>query len=407
MRAMEIRISYSPHRYQKKFHESGARLRLMLAGIRGGKTIAGVMEGIMVSLGGWKTFGTPNVGCVVSPTYPMLRDVVLVEFFRFMPKEVIESFNRSEMTATLVNGSKILFRSADHPDRLRGLDLHWFHFDECAMAKKEAHDILMGRISQKRGCGWYTTTPKGYNWVYEELYKPWENGDKDIDVIQFRSIDNPYYPPEEIEKLKKKYTDEFYMQELEAKFVLYSGLVYKDFARTVHVIDEVPYSKIKYYLAGVDWGYTNPAVILVIGVDGEDNFYVVREYYEEGKVIDEIIEAGMRLKGKYGIEAFYCDPSEPAYIEQFKQNGLNAKEGENSIRAGINKVSELLRHRKLFVYSKCINLIREFESYSYPETKDEKQPDEIPLKLNDHALDALRYACMSERMGGCLLEVLE
>lgn len=399
---MKIKIKYQPHEHQKKFHNSKAKLRLLLAGIRGGKTIAGVIEGITLALEGWDTFGVPNVGCMVAPTYAMLRDVVLVEFFKFIPRELILSFNKSEMTANLINGSKIMFRSADQPDRLRGLDLHWFEFDECAMAKKLAHDILLGRISQKRGCGFYTTTPKGYNWVYEELYKPWENGDKDIEVIQFRSLDNPYYPPEEIEKLKNKYNTEFFMQELEAKFVLYSGLVYKDFARTIHTVKEIPYDKIKQYIAGVDWGYTNPSCILVIGIDGENNFYIVREYFEQNKVIDDIIDAGVRLKQKFPIEGFYCDPSEPAYIQQFKSAGLNAKEAENDIRPGINKVTELLRTKKLFISDKCVNLIREFETYSYPETKDEKQPEEVPLKMNDHAMDALRYACMSERVGDVL-----
>jgi len=374
-----------------------------LAGIRGGKTIAGVIEGITISLEGWGNFGIPNVGCIVAPTYPMLRDVVLVEFFKYIPNELIEEFNKSEMIVKLNNGSKILFRSADQPDRLRGLDLHWFHFDECAIAKKEANDILMGRISQKEGCGFYTTTPKGYNWVYEELYKRWENGDNDIDVIQFKSIDNPYYPPKEIENLKNKYTTEFYMQELEAKFVLYSGLVYKDFNRISHVIDAIPYNKIKRYVAGIDWGYTNPSCILVMGIDGEDNCYVVKEFYDSGKVIDDLIEIAIQLKQEFNIIAFYCDPSEPSYIEQFRKVGLNAKEGNNEIRPGINKITELIKTKKLFVFSNCINLIREFESYSYPEIKDEKQPQEIPLKLNDHSMDALRYVCMSERKGSSFM----
>ena len=374
-----------------------------MAGIRGGKTIAGVIEGITISLEGWGNFGIPNVGCIVAPTYPMLRDVVLVEFFKYIPNELIEEFNKSEMIVKLNNGSKILFRSADQPDRLRGLDLHWFHFDECAIAKKEANDILMGRISQKEGCGFYTTTPKGYNWVYEELYKRWENGDNDIDVIQFKSIDNPYYPPKEIENLKNKYTTEFYMQELEAKFVLYSGLVYKDFNRISHVIDAIPYNKIKRYVAGIDWGYTNPSCILVMGIDGEDNCYVVKEFYDSGKVIDDLIEIAIQLKQEFNIIAFYCDPSEPSYIEQFRKVGLNAKEGNNEIRPGINKITELIKTKKLFVFSNCTNLIREFESYSYPEIKDEKQPQEIPLKLNDHSMDALRYVCMSERKGSSFM----
>jgi hypothetical protein len=33
----------------------------------------------------------------------------------------------------------------------------------------------------------------------------------------------------------------------------------------------------------------------------------------------------------------------------------------------------------------------EMESYKYPEEKPDRNPDEQPVKDNDHALDALRY----------------
>ena len=41
-----------------------------------------------------------------------------------------------------------------------------------------------------------------------------------------------------------------------------------------------------------------------------------------------------------------------------------------------------------------MNLISEFETYTYPDKKPEKNEYEDPIKENDHALDALRYAIM-------------
>ena len=46
------------------------------------------------------------------------------------------------------------------------------------------------------------------------------------------------------------------------------------------------------------------------------------------------------------------------------------------------------------VNKRCINLISEFEMYSYDDDKSEHNQDEKPIKANDHALDALRYVVL-------------
>jgi phage terminase large subunit len=43
---------------------------------------------------------------------------------------------------------------------------------------------------------------------------------------------------------------------------------------------------------------------------------------------------------------------------------------------------------------KCTNLIREFSSYRWNETKEGRNDKEEPVKENDHAMDALRYMVM-------------
>lgn len=53
----------------------------------------------------------------------------------------------------------------------------------------------------------------------------------------------------------------------------------------------------------------------------------------------------------------------------------------------------------MFIFSNCINTIREFETYRWKEksvthAQDLNEPD-VPEKANDHALDALRYFAVS------------
>ena len=51
--------------------------------------------------------------------------------------------------------------------------------------------------------------------------------------------------------------------------------------------------------------------------------------------------------------------------------------------------------KKLFIFETCKNLIYEFENYRYQEVNEGDRVKEIPLKINDHALDALSYMMVS------------
>lgn len=159
--------------------------------------------------------------------------------------------------------------------------------------------------------------------------------------------------------------------------------------------------KPKSVIAGVDFGYTNPAVILVIAIDNDDIFYVLDEFYQSGLTIKELIAKGLKLKDKYNIEIFFADPSQPAYIREMNNEGLYTVAAKNDILPGISAVSEKLKVKEdgrpsLFIDKKCKNLIHELENYKYAE-KDGKNGahTEMPVKEDDHACDALRYAVYS------------
>jgi hypothetical protein len=63
--------------------------------------------------------------------------------------------------------------------------------------------------------------------------------------------------------------------------------------------------------------------------------------------------------------------------------------------SGINRVKEYLRpishpdKPKLFIFSSCVNLIREIKAYWWGN-------NDAPVKRDDHALDELRYFIMSK-----------
>ena len=160
-------------------------------------------------------------------------------------------------------------------------------------------------------------------------------------------------------------------------------------------------TKPKSVIAGVDFGYINPAVMLVIAIDNDDIFYVLDELYKSGLTIKELIAKGLELKGKYNIEMFFADPSQPAYIREMNNEGLYTIPAKNDILPGISAVSEKLKIKgngkpSLFIDKKCKHLIHELENYKYAEKNGSGGAyAEIPVKKDDHACDALRYAVYS------------
>jgi phage terminase large subunit len=53
----------------------------------------------------------------------------------------------------------------------------------------------------------------------------------------------------------------------------------------------------------------------------------------------------------------------------------------------------------LFIHPRCKNLIEELEGYRYADKKGKSNIKEEPIKLADHACDALRYGLYSYEKG--------
>ena len=92
------------------------------------------------------------------------------------------------------------------------------------------------------------------------------------------------------------------------------------------------------------------------------------------------------------IDAVYCDSADPEKIEVFHRNGLNTYPSVKNVRAKIHTTQET----KIHIDESCVNLIREMPQYEWKKNKDGELLEE-PVKKNDHAVDALCYACFGVR----------
>jgi len=365
---------------QYDFVTCADRYTAFIAGIGSGKTFSGAVKGA--------TLAHPKtLGLVVAPTYPMLRDAT-VRTYQDIFGDAMQ-LHKGEMLGTLPNGAEIMFRSADQPDRLRGPNIHWAHVDEGALCPNGTWEVVIGRLRADGTAGpcFVTSTPKGRNWLYERS--------DNMHIFRAHTRDNPYNAREFVESLEASYTGRFADQELAGEFVGFEGLVYEEFSREIHVTErEGPWQRV---IIGVDEGYTNPAVLLVIGEDNDGRLHLITELYQRRMLQGAVVKACADFVNQYHTQSVQIDPSAAGLIADMVAAGVPASSADNTVTEGIQAVKARLAiagdgRPRLTMSPACANTIAEFESYSWRE-RSGNMIDE-PEKINDHAMDALRYGIM-------------
>lgn len=302
-------------------------------------------------------------------------------------------YRRQDAEILLHGGGSILMFGTDEPDRLASLNLTGCAVDECVELRERDWTMLRGRIRVKvpglpnqlyGACN--PATPS--HWMAKRFGLAGNTPiSANFDVIRTSSLDNWFLPEDYIEDLKTM-TGVAFARFVEGKWVGSEGLVYDAFDPGKHVVDDVPDSFDR-VLIGVDEGYNNPAVLLVIGFK-DDVAYVIDEWHERGKLETEMLAVAAKLNALYEPEAFIVDPSAAKLRAAMRAANIHAKPADNTVWAGIQAVASRISTDRLLVSSRCTNTIREFESYEWRESNDGQRLDQ-PVKKNDHCMDCCRY----------------
>ena len=387
------------HEGQKKIASDTHRFRVANCGRKFGKTVLSEDE---ISTCGYSKDGIQIA--YIAPTYGEARDIMWNPLKkRTTPIQAIKP-NETRLELELNTQDKgrsiIYLKGWESIESLRGMQFDFLVLDEVAKYRNfwtGWHEVLRPTLTPRKGTALFISTPKGFNHFYDLYNLQYENDD--YTSFHFTSYDNPHIDPEELDKARKEMTEDRFAQEYLADFRKQEGLVYKEFIRDKHVYSELDdfdkemLAEPRHVIAGVDFGFTNPAAVLKIKIDSLDNWWIVEEWYKTGKTEAQIAEYIAAQKFNY----VYPDPESPSAIKELTDRKVNVREvlkGKDSIQNGINKVRELLKSNKLKIHKDCKNTIAEFETYAYPDSKDGKNEQENPIDLSNHSLDALRYCVM-------------
>lgn len=386
------------HKAQSQIAVDTHRFRVVNCGRRFGKTILSVYE--MVA----KASGLQDGSIAyIAPTYQQARDIAWNQLKKICLPVISGVPNESRLEINIINKfggtSKIVLRGWEAVETLRGQAFDLIVLDEISSYRNfwlNWQEVLRPTLTDRKGHCLFISTPKGFNHFYD-LYNQ-ERKDNDFKSFHFTTFDNPHIPVDEIEKAKKELTEDRFAQEYLADFRKTAGLVYKQFSRDQHVYKgEYPGKGEVKLFGGVDFGFTNPAAVITIKKDRDAKYYVPEEWYKRQHTDAQIADYVMALKWN----ECYPDPESASGCEELKRRNVNTRDvlkSKDSVRNGINVIRELLKSNRLFIHESCVNLIWEFETYSYPDKRADHNEEENPIKENDHALDALRYPLWMETM---------
>lgn len=414
-------IGYKPHTKQWLYHNSRSRFRLVNCGRRFGKsTMAG--KDLQPRL-----FEPKKMFWIVGPTYDLgekefrvIWDDLIIKQQLGRDKRVKKSYNKKQgnMFLEFPWQTRLEVRSADHAENLVGEALDHVIMSEAAKHKQETWErFIRPALADRRGGADFPTTPEGFNW-YHDLWMYGLNDEfPEYESWRFPSWDNDViYPGGEMDPeillLKKTMTPESFAQEIGADFASFSGKIYPEWDVQKHVGNVKFIPGLPNYIA-FDWGYTNPLAAIEFQITPDDRVRIWREHYKAYTTLPEHIRILQRREQPegYHLDLAFGDAADPEAAITVSTNlvmCLAMPEAKENWREGIDIVRGFLRDRDsgevidefgtpaperpaFEVDFSCVNTIREFNNYKAPDSVKGRNVPEMGNKVQDHALDALRY----------------
>jgi hypothetical protein len=352
------------------------------------------------------------IGVVMEPTGPLIRDIWQSDFDDFLEAyDIPYTFRASplpEYMLHLPNGdTKILCRSFENWQRIIGINAAWILADEIdtvapAIANKAFPKILgrlrAGNVRQFAAA----STPEGFRWMWSTFASEDGKGRSDRRLIRMRTQDNPYLPPDFIERLQANYDPQLLKAYLDGEFVnLTTGQVYDRFNRAKHVTTIEAPSYREPLRIGVDFNVGNMSAVIA---------------YRNGKtlqVFDEISGAhdtdalAQTIKARYPDHRIYIYPdasggnrstnasqTDIAILESYGMSNQSPR-ANPPVRDRVAAMQALMENGKgeirLHIDHSCRKLIECLELQSYSE---KGEPDKDGGY--DHMNDAIGYLVWRE-----------
>lgn len=405
-RAPDHFLELSIHHGQRQALDSLKRFVLVLAGWQSGKTVLGPPWLLQeISKRG------PGDYLIASPTYPLMTKKVLPELFRLFRQQFRlgdytggpkHCFTFSDKGASRLFGSvpdvptQIFLGHAGNPDSLESATYKAAWLDEAGQKgfKLGSWEAILGRLSISQGRVLITTRPYVLGWLKQKLYDPWLAAGRNhplIDVINFKSIDNPAFPPAEYHRAKAEMPAWKFLMAYDGQWTRPAGLIYDCFDEALHKVPRFKIPKEWPRFLGLDFGGVNTAGVFFAQEPTTKKLFAYREYKAGGRTAAE--HAFAMMAGEPGIPTTVGgSKSEGQWRDEFCAAGLPVREPEiTDVEVGIDRVYGAFKRNEVYVFADLAGVLDELGTYSRELDDAGEVTEKIEDKETYHALDACRY----------------
>ena len=373
MRKVRLKFNAANQQQYDLVH-STSKNTAFIGGVGSSKTFGGCLKIATMPAG--------SRGLVLSPTYGLLRDSVLDTFDRiYTDNGLVAKSNQQYMNYTLTNGTEIMFRSAENPDRILGSNVDWVWQDEAAYQHEKAYANAKKRLRVGVEMHWLTTTPNGFNWVYEYTRKG------NVKVLTARTDENPYLSANYLKELREDLTSEYQRQELDAEFIEVGTSVFKSAWIKNISSDDVP--EFDRIVCAVDLAISqknNADYTAFVVMGRKDNNYYVMDIDRGRYSMNEQKRIIHRIYDEYGCDFFIENVQyQDALVQDLRQSTSVPISGVNP--GGRDKVSRAINMAARYE----LGLIHHVGEFMH--RKDfERELLSFPAGKNDDMVDAAVYA---------------
>ncbi len=295
--------------------------------------------------------------------------------------------------------ARIILRSAASPGSLESATAKAAWLDEVGQEgfSLQAWEAILRRLSLHEGRVLGTTTLYTIGWLKQQVYEPWRKGDPDFDVIQFASTLNPIFSKAEFERARRTLPEWKFNMFYLGQFSRPPGLIYgdyKDYEAGGHLRKRFPIPSHWPRYVGMDPGAVHLATVWIAHDQQRNIFYAYRESLEgEMTTREHVAKAQERATGENVVLWAGGAASEVQVRKDWSDAGQHVmKPIVPDVEAGIDRVIELFKTYRLFVFEDLNGLRDELTTYSRVLDKTTLEPtEEIKDKNKFHYADALRY----------------
>ncbi len=411
--AGEKGLLYRPLPAARGFHASPAQYRWFFGGNRSGKSEANIGYDLCsFALGVHPYRRTPHRAVIwaATDTWPMVGKILWAEKLKsYLPAGQIGGISWHNKgldipaEIRLVNGNVIELKAYEQGRvAFQGRAIHAFYGDEqCEHDAEEIEQEIEMRLLDYNGFSAQSMTPLiPQPWLEARISDP-----PATDAVFYADLNDNrksrggYLDDAEIEALIARMPEEVQETRIRGHFAAFLGVVYKTFRRDVHVRDiDLPADAERY--RAIDLGFANPFVCLWGARYGPDlRWHIYREHYRAQATLAWHAQEIRRRSGAEHYIATWAD-HDAQDVYELRTLGVPTLPAKKDVRLGIELVQAKVKVQAnraplLTISPACPNLIREMIGYRWRQGTDTRDPQDDPMKKDDHGPDATRYLLYS------------